>query len=109
MQYIDSKISQILTNVKHGTVSSILLYKMNVVVLPRYTINPSSPGKGHKPKPHTVQAHICFDNVRFAYPTRPSQWALDSFSLKTEGGTTVAIVGPSGSGKSTVVGPIVGT
>jgi len=41
-----------------------------------------------------------FENVSFAY--RPDQPVLRSFSLRVEGGMTVALVGPSGAGKTTV-------
>lgn len=45
---------------------------------------------------------IEFDNLRFHYPSRPNQLALQHFSLKVKPGQTVALVGPSGAGKSTV-------
>jgi ATP-binding cassette subfamily B protein len=45
---------------------------------------------------------IEFDNLEFHYPSRPTQSALHSFSLKVAPGQTVALVGPSGAGKSTV-------
>ena len=44
-----------------------------------------------------------FQDVEFAYPTRPDVPVLNQFSLKVDVGQTVALVGPSGCGKSTVV------
>jgi len=43
-----------------------------------------------------------FENVTFAYPSRPSEKILENFCLDVKGGETVAIVGPSGAGKTTV-------
>ena len=43
-----------------------------------------------------------FKNLRFCYPSRPQQPALDDFSLRIEEGKIVALVGPSGAGKSTL-------
>lgn len=45
---------------------------------------------------------ISFNNVTFAYPTRPDRSALHDYSLNVKAGETVALVGPSGAGKSTV-------
>ncbi|PLB49976.1 P-loop containing nucleoside triphosphate hydrolase protein [Aspergillus steynii IBT 23096] len=47
---------------------------------------------------------ILFDNVTFAYPSRPDVRTLDQLNLGIEAGKITAIVGPSGSGKSTIVG-----
>jgi ATP-binding cassette subfamily B protein len=43
-----------------------------------------------------------FKILRFCYPSRPQQPALDDFSLRIEEGKIVALVGPSGAGKSTL-------
>eukprot|EP00804_Cyclotella_cryptica_P002716 CCRYP_009611-RE/>CCRYP_009611-RE protein AED:0.12 eAED:0.12 QI:425/1/1/1/1/0.93/15/294/1343 len=47
-----------------------------------------------------------FNDVRFAYPTRPKKPILDRFMLSVKRGETLALVGPSGGGKSTVMGLI---
>jgi ATP-binding cassette subfamily B protein len=49
-----------------------------------------------------VRGAIEFDDVTFAYPTRPEQNVLQGFDLDVEPGQVVALVGPSGAGKSTV-------
>ncbi len=45
---------------------------------------------------------VVFEGVRFQYPSRPGQSALDGFDLQVRPGETVAVVGPSGAGKTTV-------
>ncbi|WP_417622909.1 ABC transporter transmembrane domain-containing protein [Parasphingorhabdus sp.] len=52
--------------------------------------------------PEPSRGKIAFDNVTFAYPTRPETKALANFSLTVSPGETVAVVGPSGAGKSTL-------
>ena len=47
-------------------------------------------------------SHVKLQGVHFHYPSRPSQPALEDFTLEVAPGETVALVGPSGAGKSTV-------
>ncbi|RAL51234.1 hypothetical protein DM860_010736 [Cuscuta australis] len=54
-------------------------------------------------KPPNVYGSIELKNVDFSYPTRPEILVLSNFSLKVNGGQTVAVVGVSGSGKSTII------
>ncbi|PNF13674.1 ATP-binding cassette sub-family B member 8, mitochondrial [Cryptotermes secundus] len=63
----------------------------------------SMPIKGGKKIPyHSLVGDVTFNNVTFAYPTRPQQVVLKNFNLYLPAGKTVAIVGSSGNGKSTV-------
>ncbi|XP_058109812.1 ABC transporter B family member 6-like isoform X2 [Magnolia sinica] len=54
-------------------------------------------------KPPNVYGSLELKNVDFCYPTRPEVMVLSNFSLKANGGQTVAVVGVSGSGKSTII------
>ncbi|CAF4162428.1 unnamed protein product, partial [Adineta steineri] len=49
------------------------------------------------------RGEIEFDQVQFAYPTRPTVTVLNKFQLKIKSGQRVAFVGASGCGKSTTI------
>lgn len=62
--------------------------------------------------PRNVGDHYCgdqspepllsFQNIRFAYPSRPTLPAISGLSIDVPRGKSLALVGPSGAGKSTV-------
>jgi len=54
-------------------------------------------------KPPNVYGSIELKNIDFSYPSRPEVLVLSNFTLKVNGGQTVAVVGVSGSGKSTII------
>jgi len=53
--------------------------------------------------PVPVTGDIRFEEVSFAYPSRPTAPALDGINLHVRPGETVALVGPSGAGKTTII------
>ncbi|KAM5556261.1 ABC transporter B family member 20 [Rosa sericea] len=61
------------------------------------------PDESSAMKPPNVYGSLELKNVDFCYPTRPELLVLSNFSLKVNGGQTVAVVGVSGSGKSTII------
>jgi ABC transporter fused permease/ATP-binding protein len=49
-----------------------------------------------------INGDLNFNNVIFAYPSRPEITVLKGISIEAKAGQKIAIVGPSGSGKSTM-------
>ncbi|MEY4083778.1 MAG: hypothetical protein RL483_1147 [Pseudomonadota bacterium] len=66
-----------------------------VVTSPRQTPPPA-------PGPEARRVTIEFQEVWFAYPSRPNDWVLKGLSFRLNPGEVLALVGPSGAGKTTV-------
>jgi ATP-binding cassette subfamily B protein len=52
--------------------------------------------------PSNSEALIEFNNMSYAYPSRPNNYALEKLNLAVKAGESIALVGPSGAGKSTL-------
>src|SRR5690606_8965108 len=52
--------------------------------------------------PQPAPGAVIFDNVSFAYPSRPDTFVFEHFNLQVKPGEKIALVGPSGAGKTTV-------
>eukprot|EP00747_Dinoflagellata_sp_TGD_P016302 gnl/TRDRNA2_/TRDRNA2_125020_c0_seq1.p1 gnl/TRDRNA2_/TRDRNA2_125020_c0~~gnl/TRDRNA2_/TRDRNA2_125020_c0_seq1.p1 ORF type:complete len:658 (+),score=119.57 gnl/TRDRNA2_/TRDRNA2_125020_c0_seq1:83-2056(+) len=64
---------------------------------------PQVPASGGEYPETALVGRITFENVDFAYPSRPDVFVLKGFSLDIPVNKTFAFVGTSGAGKSTVL------
>ncbi|XP_072548532.1 antigen peptide transporter 1 [Salminus brasiliensis] len=53
--------------------------------------------------PEKLEGHVRFNDITFAYPSRPSENVLKDVSLELKPGKVTALVGPADAGKSTIV------
>ena len=61
-----------------------------------------SPPAAPLPLTQPARGAVSFEQVDFAYPTRPDTLALKGFTLSVRPGEKLALVGPSGAGKTTI-------
>lgn len=50
-----------------------------------------------------LKGSVTFENVSFAYPSRPEITVLNDLNFSVRSGETIALVGQSGAGKSTII------
>lgn len=50
----------------------------------------------------SIMGKVSFENIEFAYPTRPDIKILKDITFTADAGQKIAVVGPSGAGKSTI-------
>jgi len=89
-------ISEVVGDLQRASGATERLFGL-LATVPEIT-SPSIP----EPLPEPAVGSIRFEGVRFNYPSRPGQSALEGFDLEVRPGETVALVGPSGAGKTTV-------
>ncbi|KAL1615325.1 hypothetical protein SLS54_009106 [Diplodia seriata] len=97
-------VMMILTSLERVTTPLMAVSKAMVAACELFAVIDAPAPAGGSLKPDVDAHDLVFDDVTFAYPSRPGVRALDGLSLRIAPGRNTALVGPSGSGKSTVVG-----
>ncbi|KAG7389418.1 hypothetical protein PHYBOEH_007507 [Phytophthora boehmeriae] len=87
-----SGVSSCLSEVKKTRMSSDALFKL-------LSLPPADDGEATM---GVVKGQVRFNNVSFAYPSRPDILVLNNLNLEINPGEIVAIVGKSGAGKTTI-------
>jgi len=71
-------------------------------VLNKLALQEESVSTDSEIKKINLKGDLAFENIEFAYSTRPDVQVLDGINFRIKPGQTIALVGGSGSGKSTI-------
>jgi ATP-binding cassette subfamily B (MDR/TAP) protein 1 len=83
---VEAEDENVSSALEHGRALNLIK-----AILPSYEINPFA---RDGLKPEKVLGRLEFKNVKFSYPTRPSELILDGLNLVIPAGKKVALVGP---------------
>ena len=75
----------------------------STTVEPNDSSNETEASLNHNLDERHADHHFSFENVNFAYPSRPDNVILNGLNLTIPRGQTVALVGTSGGGKTTIM------
>ncbi len=89
-------ISQVIGDLQRAAGATERL--MELLHAPSEIVSPAQPRAFALP----LRGEISVEALRFCYPSRPQNAALDGLDLHVKAGSSVALVGPSGAGKSTL-------